>query len=532
MKKGILITVVTLVVPFLIGCGASSRKGTEEKPIAPHEVVSTLPEAPVAGKADRAKEEWTVDKRGFRTKPLELDVREGRPYLPVGAEIVSKDAPVRLIDVIKQMADLQGLSVSWADDVDPGTQVNVHIRPEDNFWEALDNLLRQKDYFYQQTGDAIFIKFKETRRYHLAMPGLTEDFKTSVGGNLIGGEEAGGKIKGTTEVSASLAEPLDFWATVEENLDSILESSAAEDVGHYIVDKNIGVITATTPRNTHEKLEAYIEELKRQIYRQVVIEAKIVEVRLNDQSQLGVDWSNILSVTNRVGNETFGGAANFGQTYTTTGGNIIPQVVYPTHKFLNYITLNTQNFSVAIEALKTYGTTHVLSNPKLTLMNGHGAQLAVGENITYIDKVETTINDETGVVTYTITTDSILSGLGIAVMANIVDDDEVILYIVPVTSELIPADTGEDIEYRNFGLAQVGLPRVRLREVSTMARIRNGETLIIGGHIDKQEAESTNSMPFFGDIPGLGWLFKNETNAVNTRELVIFITPKIIASAE
>jgi general secretion pathway protein D/MSHA biogenesis protein MshL len=533
VKKGIIISALSLVVPLAIGCGAPSKKSTEEtKSVAPHKVVSSLPEnVPVAAKKGNPKAEWNVDKKGFRTKPLELDVKEGRTYLPIGAEIVSKDAPVRLIDVIKRMADLQGLSVSWADDVDPDTVVNVHIRPEDNFWEALDNLLLQKDYFFEQKGDTIFIKFKETRRYHLVMPGLTEDFKTAVGGNLIGGASAEGRIKGETSVSANLSEPLDFWTNVEANLDTILESSSADDVGHFIIDRNIGVITFTAPRNTHDKVNAYIKELKRQIYRQVIIETKIVEVRLNDQSQLGVDWSNIVSVTTRGGNETMGGVATFGETYTTSAGAAAIQTVYPTHKFLNFIQLNTQSFSLAMEALKEYGATNVLSNPKLTIMNGHGASMAVGEDITYIDKVETTIDDD-GNITFTITADSVLSGLGIAVMANIVDDDEVILYIVPVTSELIPAATGEDIEYRNFGLAQVGLPRVRLREVSTICRIKDGETLIIGGHIDKSEGDTTNSVPFLGDIPGLGWLFKNETKSVISRELVIFITPKIVAMAD
>ena len=116
-------------------------------------------------------------------------------------------------------------------------------------------------------------------------------------------------------------------------------------------------------------------------------------------------------------------------------------------------------------------------------------------------------------------------------MANIVDDNEVVLYIVPVTSELQRAPTGEDIEYRAFAGAEVGLTRVRLREMSTMARIKDGETLIIGGHIDKIEGDTKSSVPLLGDIPGLGWLFKHEGKSVESRELVIFLTPKIVASS-
>ena len=164
-------------------------------------------------------------------------------------------------------------------------------------------------------------------------------------------------------------------------------------------------------------------------------------------------------------------------------------------------------------------------------MNGHGASITVGEDITYIDKVSST-SDDIGTITYTVTTGSVLSGLGLAVMANIIDDDEVILYIVPVTSELQPASSAQDIEYRTFGTAQVGLPRVRLRELATMAKMKNGETLIIGGHIDKNRSKVTKKVPLLGDIPGLGWLFKHESETTTSTELVIFLKTEIINPLE
>jgi general secretion pathway protein D/MSHA biogenesis protein MshL len=100
---------------------------------------------------------------------------------------------------------------------------------------------------------------------------------------------------------------------------------------------------------------------------------------------------------------------------------------------------------------------------------------------------------------------------------------------VPVTSEL-----QEPIEYRQFGGlngAEVGLPRIRLRELATNARVRNGETLILGGLISKVEELDTNKVPLLGDIPGLGWLFKHEEKSTINRELAIFLQPRIISSA-
>ncbi|HEN21296.1 MAG TPA: type II and III secretion system protein, partial [Desulfobacteraceae bacterium] len=119
---------------------------------------------------------------------------------------------------------------------------------------------------------------------------------------------------------------------------------------------------------------------------------------------------------------------------------------------------------------------------------------------------------------------------GLAVMANILDNDEVILYIVPVTSEL-----QEPIEYRQFTAsgteAEVGLPRVRLKEMATFAKIANGQTLIVGGLIDSTHANSERGTPFLENLPLIGWLFKVTTKKEIKRELVILLKPTIITQS-
>jgi general secretion pathway protein D/MSHA biogenesis protein MshL len=192
------------------------------------------------------------------------------------------------------------------------------------------------------------------------------------------------------------------------------------------------------------------------------------------------------------------------------------------------VTLNAQTFNVVVDALKEYGETSILANPKITLMNGHGATIAVGENVTYVDQVES-VTDENGNITFTVTTATVLSGLGLAVMANIINDEEVILYIVPVTSEL-----DEPIETLAVGGADgtsVSLPRIRLRELATNARVKNGETLVLGGLISKITETEENKVPFLGDIPLLGWLFKHEQKVTTNRELAIFLQPRVISSS-
>ncbi len=473
----------------LTGCAQTTKQVRKEQPKKIEKKITKITKKPKTSDF-------------YLTKKIEIEMKEGRPYLPVGAKIVSKEGKVPLRSVIKELASLKGFSVSWADDVDQTKEVDVNIKPEDNFWSALNNLLRQLDYFYEVEGDTIIVRYKETKTYHLAMPFLQEDFKTSIGGNLLGGEETEGKMKGEVRLEGKLEKPLNFWKQVEDNLKKIIG-----DTGLYVIDRPLGLITVTAPRRIHRKVYEYLENLKKEIYKQVVIEAKIIEVRLDKSHQMGIDWSDVLQ-------RTFTGTIEFGR-------------LYHYEKFVKTITLNSQTFSLFMAALKTYGKTKVISNPKITLLNGHGATITVGENVTYINKVESTIDTETDVITYDVSTANILSGIGLGVMANIISDNEVILYITPLTSEL-----QEPIEYRTFGSttqgAQVGLPRIKIRDMATLAKVKDGQTLIIGGLIDKTKVKNENKTPFLGDLPLIGRLFTYTSEQTISRELVILLRPRII----
>jgi general secretion pathway protein D/MSHA biogenesis protein MshL len=457
--------------------------------------------------SDSSAKKTEEDDAGYQLRKLDIEMKEGRPYLPVGAELVTDKGQVPLNAVIKKLVALKGFSVSWADDVNQEQAVSVNIRPEDDFWAALNNVLRQLDYCYEERDGAILINYKVTRTYHIAMPFLQENFTTSVGGDLLGGELSEDKMKGEITVEGMMAEPLDFWKGVDANITNIIG-----DRGSFVIDRPVGLITVTAPLNTQAKILDYVENLKAEIHKQIIIEAKIVEVRLDEKSEKGIDWSNVF------GKRSFEGDITYGNIYPNKGV-----------KFIQSVTLDPQDFKVVMSALETYGDTKVISNPKITLLNGHGANITVGENITYVSKVESTVDTETNVITYDVTTDTVLSGMGLGVMVNIIDDQNMVLYIVPITSEL-----KEPMETEQFGKtdktdgAKVGLPRIKLRDLSTIARVKDGETLIIGGLIDKVVEKDEIKVPVLGDLPYLGRLFKYNVEETITRELVILLKPRII----
>lgn len=493
----------------------------------------------------------------------ELDQETEEIGLKVGANIVSTRGPEPLGDVLRILARSKGFTISWASDVEREILVDVNIGANDDFHKSIENLLRQVDYFHEFKDNTIIVKYKETRQFHIAMPFTTHNYKTGTGGNVLGGNDASTNVDGTIELKSDGNE-FDIWKNIQENMDKIIatwntsieegniasiddeddedidadedDESNRDDMttsarqvskggSMYMIDKPVGLITVSAPRPLLDRLETYFSSLKRELYKQINIEAKIIEVQLSDNSSIGINWSSVLN------NFALGGTVTFGQDVDTLDddGNIVSTVanqIWPnidSSPFVRTITMNPVNFSLFVNALEEEGDTNILSNPKISVMNGQPALITVGRNTTYIESIEADSDSETGVITYTAETERILSGVGLALTANILDDREIIMNLVPVTSEL-----ESDIEYRTVGLGEVGLPVVNVREMSTTVKVRTGEMLVIGGLIDSTESTEGHFAPILGGIPIVRYLFGYEEKVKQKRELIILLKPTII----
>lgn len=505
--------------------------------------------------------------------PAEFQIR-------VGATIKSTSGPQPLWDVLKRLANLKGMTVSWASDVDQNYLVDVDINAQDLFQDAVANLLRQADYFYEMNGKTIVVKNKTTKVFHVGVPYVKGNYTSNVGGNFLP-KQKGGTLdtEGTVKLQSDKNE-YDLWANIQKNLDVILDVAAAEraalaaskeeaaaraaaeeakqtgqpqpvvetkaaakkdegtqraeDGGFYVVDKAVGTITVTAKPSVMATVERYFEDLKRQIYRQIAIEAKIIEVILSDRSKIGIDWSSVLENFNingvvRFGDPTFSkvkedgkvdlnSLTNVGRVYTVAG--------LVNNKLVRDVGLADLNFSALINALDQQGRTKILSNPKLTVLNGQPALISVGTVTKYISEVERE-EDENNRVTYSVETDSVTEGVSMGVIATIIDDHNMIMQLTPITSELV----GGVINKERIGDNQemsIGLPVINMREMSTTVRVGDGEMLIIGGLIDSMQANNEKFAPVVGKIPIIKYLFGYEEKETNKRELVILLAPKIL----
>ncbi len=479
--------------------------------------------------------------------------------IPIGADISSNTGPVALRDIMKRLASLKAMNISWASDVDQMAMVDVDIRAEDDFFKALDNILRQKDYFHEVQGNTIVVKYRETRKFHVAMPFLKSSYATGVGGDVLGGSGTTSGLKGNIQLTSDKNE-FDIWENIRKNIDQMLEiweetivtpasattgtstqtgypqppatapaaasSTTKRNVqagkGYYSIDKPIGLITVTAPRPLVEKVAVYLDNLKSELYRQISIEAKIVEVSFDNTESRGIDWTNFLS--GKKLDLTLFGAPPAALASTANG------IIYDPNRDLrgravSQVSLGPNPFSLALNFLDTQGRTTVLANPKLSIMNGQPGLITAGDSVKYIDKIESRVDATTGAITYSITTATLMSGIGMSVIGTIMENDEIILNMTPVTSKL----DGDVVAYKDVGGSNtIGVPKIKLREMNTTVRIKSGQVVVIGGLIDNTETtDGSNKVPFLGDIPLLGKLFSHSAKSIKKSELVIMLQPKI-----
>ena len=626
-KNSILKLIWLLILPaFIWGCAAPATQNLpteseiqkEEKEVEVSEPASSQIEehrtTSQEVNADFTKNRYIPPvtwKPGYALKDVAVKAEKSSlPQLQVGADIQVEGGKISLKEVIKQLASLKRLNVSWASDVDQDAMVDVNIRSEDDFWAALTNILRQLDYFYKFENDTIIIKYRDTKRYYLPVPFLTGTYKSDVGGDLLSArteDKQKDKLKGSLSIERN-NRAISVWATIQNNLDKILgidpwrvtsgdiQAYCLEMWGHddnkyekclsmrqeelnqakervtakvssmqddqidagkregkskssarahkdtsltkskgkrvhyqktikyknkgiyYVIDRPLGIITVTAPKRLLAEVDNYMESLKKELYRQVVIEAKILEVQLDKESNTGIDWSSLLK------GSKFSFKALFGNPVAGTDYGIL----YPTKgvKFLNQFQMAAKPFDLILNALSEHGQIRVLSNPKLSLLNGQPALVTVGRKIDYLRKITSDITTGTGTQTITFDTeiDSVLSGLAFGVSANIASDDEVILQVTPIISKLLGFT---DIPVGEHG-DTVQLPTVELRELTTMARVKNGQILVIGGLISDMSEDKGNKVPILGDVPLVGNAFKNNKKLTSKKELIVLLRPQIV----
>ena len=275
------------------------------------------------------------------------------------------------------------------------------------------------------------------------------------------------------------------------------------------------IMVTDYPKNM-QRVSLLLEGIEKTIYRQIVIEAKIVEVQLSDGFRQGVNWQLINS---RIGNIANISARQYFPTPATFLGDYTDYFRF----FVGSMSsgeLNIEN--TYIDLLKTQGQIKVLANPKVATLNNQRAVIKSTTQLVYFEEQQSG-GTET-IATYSPRFMNV--GVVLDVIPQIDEKGNIILSIHPVYS------TRDSFVRSPNPNSQGTVPVISTRETDTIVRVKDGETVIIGGILYENKYQEESSIPGFGSLPLLGFLFKATTEKTQTNELVIFLTPKIIHSTE
>jgi MSHA type pilus biogenesis protein MshL len=441
---------------------------------------------------------------------------------PLRTRIVSisaRNTPLR--DVLHVIAEAANLNLVMEKGVVPETPITMTLK-EVMVEDALNTTFAAVDYFYSVKDNMLIVQATTTRVFELGHPAITQTYSTSVGGDILSGAAsvAGGSGEINGSVTQSIkgdTEAFNFWEVVEKSISNIIgtgqmPTDRALQQG-VIINRMTGTIFVTATKKNLENVEQYIDTIRKAISRQVMIEARIIEVQLSEGLQYGIDWSFIADQSN-LGKITIG-ATDF-SSVIDTGLPVFQVDIIGT------------DFSSILKALQQQGEVRTLSNPRINIMNGQTSLLSVGRARNFISKVETITTASTSpLTTFSVETSDVLSGMVLGIAPYITEDGEISMAITPIISDLV------DLENVSIGdgaqATQISLPTVDLRELSTTVRVRDGEMVVIGGLISKKESLQDKQVPLLGSIPWVGGLFKSRDMVEERTELVVLIQPKIVS---
>lgn len=283
-----------------------------------------------------------------------------------------------------------------------------------------------------------------------------------------------------------------------------------------IVNPETGVVAVRTTARQHARVQEFIDRVTASARRQVMIEATIVEVELSDGYQQGIEWSRLRS-------DNSGYSVRSATIGSNTGTSVQP---FALSMLDNRSPLN---LAALLNMLQHFGTTKVLSSPRLSVLNNQTAVLKVVDNFVYFNITgSTSLGSSTTPTTTTVTTaaQSVSVGLVMSVTAQVSDTDNVILNVRPTISSI--TDLKEDPNPNIPAGIKNLVPQIRTREIESVMRVGNGEIAVLGGLMQDSIDYRTGRVPGPGNIPVLGELVTARANAARKSELVIFLRPVVI----
>ncbi|HHG3078283.1 TPA: pilus (MSHA type) biogenesis protein MshL [Vibrio parahaemolyticus] len=328
-----------------------------------------------------------------------------------------------------------------------------------------------------------------------------------------------GNDSSTTSTGGTRIETItesDFWPMLQQAVANLIGSGKGQSV---VVTPQAGVITVRAFPDDIREVREFLGVSQERMQRQVILEAKILEVTLSDGYQQGINWSNLSA---SIGNS--------GSIIVNRPASALPplDVIGTLLGGQTNVTISDGNFEAVLNFMSTQGDLNVLSSPRITAANNQKSVIKVGTDQYFVTELSSNAgNGENSNAVPEVELTPFFSGISLDVTPQIDNKGNVFLHVHPavieVTEEVKQLNLGGD-----FQNIQLPLAKSSIRESDSVIRAKDGDVVVIGGLMKQQNVEQVSKVPFLGDVPALGHLFRNTSNVTQKTELVILLKPTVV----
>lgn len=458
--------------------------------------------------------------------PTQASSQEPLPELIV-TEIEKEREPERVYSFTLRDADIHEVMLS----ISKQTSYNIVVHPDVQgsvtldlknvtLTDALDTLTNLLGLTYKVKRNLIRVSRPalETRIFSLGYVNLkrtansstTAQIGASIAGGVGGGTPGatagaaggGGGAGGQTTITTS--SETDLWSSIEAGVTQLLSTD-----GKLVMDKQGGNILVTDFPRFLDRIAAFLETVEGSVQRQVLIEARIIEVTLSGKFRFGIDWSAVAQAGALAGG--------------TASGKIFSQTLKPdTSDF--QVGVTSTDFDALINILSSQGEVNVLSSPRLTTLNNQTAVLkAATDDVFFVTETERVPGAGGGFNSITtVTPRTVTVGVVLSITPQISSDGSVILHVRPTVSR---SDRTASITVDN---TTISVPILDVREADVIVRAEEGQVIVIAGLIDERQTDDEKKIPILGDLPGIGRLFRQTIQTRDKTELVVLLRPTVL----